>query len=53
MAQPFETTILLGEEAWEKFQTDVVNAPDSDFFSPDRLQELRMRALELGIRVNF
>jgi hypothetical protein len=51
--QLFETYIELDEEAWEKFQTEVVNAPDSDFFPPERLQELRDRAKELKMKVNF
>jgi hypothetical protein len=53
MVQPFETTIFLDEEEWEKFQREVVNAPDSDFFPEERLKELRERAREHGMKVNF
>jgi hypothetical protein len=53
MAQAFETCILLDEEAWKKFQYKAENYDYDKHFPPERLERLRKRAKELGLKTRF
>jgi hypothetical protein len=53
MAQPFNTTILLDDEAWETFQYEMEHYDWDKYWPPERIERLKKRAKELGMKVNF
>jgi hypothetical protein len=50
---PFNTCILLDDEAWERFEYEMEHYDYDKYFPPERLERLRKRAKELGMPAKF